>query len=515
MPIVGNLIKRGLTLGAKIEQRQGSPQPIQYQRKTLKRLIKKSVPTAFGQYYNFKDILKSDELINAFQANIPIHDYDKMYDKWWNMTLNGVENVSWKGKIKYFALSSGTSGAPSKHIPVTEDMFKAMRRASLRTFFALTRFDIAPDFFTRGMMFLGGSSDLQEDGGYYMGDLSGINASKVPMWLRPYYKPGVEISRINDWNQRIEEIAKQAADWDIGAIVGIPAWLQLMMEKIIEYHNLDHIHQIWPNLQVCVHGGVAFEPYKKGFEKILGRPLIYMDTYLASEGFLAYQSRPETNSMKLLLNNRIFFEFVPFNKDNFDSNNQIKANPEVLTVEEVEEGIDYALLISTCSGAWRYLIGDTIRFTNKEEMEIVITGRTKHFLSICGEHLSIENMNTGMRAVEEQLDINIREFTVAAVEDGNFFAHQWYIGCEPQADATVVKKILDEQLKSINADYSTERSEVLGMEVEILPFQLFYDWQRQRGKMGGQNKFPRVMKPELFKEWQAFVNSQIPSEKYN
>lgn len=348
-----------------------------------------------------------------------------------------------------------------------------------------------------------------------MGDLSGINASKVPMWLRPYYKPGVEISRINDWNQRIEEIAKQAADWDIGAIVGIPAWLQLMMEKIIEYHNLDHIHQIWPNLQVCVHGGVAFEPYKKGFEKILGRPLIYMDTYLASEGFLAYQSRPETNSMKLLLNNRIFFEFVPFNKDNFDSNNQIKANPEVLTVEEVEEGIDYALLISTCSGAWRYLIGDTIRFTNKEEMEIVITGRTKHFLSICGEHLSIENMNTGMRAVEEQLDINIREFTVAAVEDGNFFAHQWYIGCEPQADATVVKKILDEQLKSINADYSTERSEVLGMEVEILPFQLFYDWQGQRGKMGGQNKFPRVMKPELFKEWQAFVNSQIPSEKYN
>jgi hypothetical protein len=431
------------------------------------------------------------------------------------MTLNGVENVSWKGKIKYFALSSGTSGAPSKHIPVTEDMFKAMRRASLRTFFALTRFDIAPDFFTRGMMFLGGSSDLQQGGGYYMGDLSGINASKVPMWLRPYYKPGAEISRINDWNKRIEEVAKQAADWDIGAIVGIPAWLQLMMEKIIEYHKLDHIHQIWPNLQVCVHGGVAFEPYKKGFEKILGKPLIYMDTYLASEGFIAYQSRPETNSMKLLLNNRIFFEFVPFNEDNFDSSHRIKENPEVLTVEEIEEGVDYALLISTCSGAWRYLIGDTVRFTNKEETEIVITGRTKHFLSICGEHLSIENMNAGIRAVEEQLDINIREFTVAAVEDGNFFAHKWYVGCEPQADATVVKKILDDQLKSINADYSTERSEVLGMEVETLPIQLFYDWQRQRGKMGGQNKFPRVMKPELFKEWQAFVHSQIPSEKHS
>ena len=514
MPFVGNLIKRGLALGAKLEQRQGSPQPIQYQHKTLKGLLKKSATTAFGQYYGFKDILRSDDFVKAFQMNIPIHDYNKMYDKWWNMTLKRVDNVSWKGKIKYFALSSGTSGAPSKHIPVTEDMFKAMRRASLRTFFALTRFDIAPDFFTKGMMFLGGSSDLQQGGGYYMGDLSGINASKVPMWLRRYYKPGVEISKINDWNKRIEEIAKQAVDWDIGAIVGIPAWLQLMMERIIEYHNLDHIHQIWPNLQVCVHGGVAFEPYRKGFEKILGKPLMYMDTYLASEGFIAYQSRPQSNSMKLLLDNGIFFEFVPFDEENFDSSNQIRANAKVLTVEEVEENIDYALLISTCSGTWRYLIGDTVRFTNKEEMEIVITGRTKHFLSICGEHLSIENMNAGIRAVEEQLDINIREFTVAAVENGNFFAHQWYIGCEPQVDATAVKKILDDQLKSINADYSTERSEVLGMEVEILPIHMFYDWQGQRGKMGGQNKFPRVMKPELLKEWQAFVHSYIPSEKH-
>jgi hypothetical protein len=514
MPIFGNIIKRGLRLGARIDRTVQQIHPVQHQRRTLKRLLKKAHPTAFGQYYDFKSILKSENIIRAFQEKVPIHSYDEMEDRWWHMSLNNVENVSWKGKVKYFALSSGTSGAPSKHLPVTEDMLKSMRRAGLRMFFALTNFDLDPELFTKPMLMLGGTSALQHQGGYYVGDLSGINASKPPFWLRPYYKPGTKISRIDDWNARIEEIVKKAPEWDIGFIVGIPSWLQLMIERIIEYHQVDTIHDIWPNLKVFVHGGIHFEPYKKGFEKLTAKPLIYMDSYLASEGFIAFQNRPETRAMKMLLGNGIFYEFVPFNEENFDADGQIRENPTSLSIDLVEEGVDYALILSSCAGAWRYIIGDTVRFTDKARSEIIITGRTKHYLSICGEHLSIDNMNQGIQAVEEELSLGIREFTVSAIESGNFFAHKWYIGCDKPVDKEKLKAVLDDKLKEVNADYKTERGSVLqDIQIELIPTALFYLYQKLHGKLGGQNKFPRVMKAERFAKWEAFVRDKLSTQE--
>lgn len=516
MPIFGNIIKRGLRLGARIDQTAQQMPAIQHQRRTLRRLLKKAHPTAFGQYYDFKDILKSDNLIRTFQEKVPIHTYDEMHDRWWHMSLNNVENVSWKGRVKYFALSSGTSGAPSKHIPVTEDMLKSMRKAGLRMFFALTNFDLHPDQYTKPMLMLGGTSALQHQGGYFMGDLSGINASKPPFWLRPYYKPGTKISRIDDWNARIEEIVKKAPQWDIGFIVGIPSWLQLMIERIIDHYQVETIHDIWPNLRVFVHGGIHFEPYKKGFEKLTAKPLIYMDSYLASEGFIAYQNRPETRAMKMLLANGIFYEFVPFNEENFDAEGNIVENPTSLSIDLVQEGVDYALVLSTCAGAWRYLIGDTVRFTDKARSEIIITGRTRHYLSICGEHLSIDNMNQGVQAVEEELGVNIREYTVSAIESGKFFAHKWYIGCEPLAEAEKIKNVLDKKLMEVNADYKTERGSVLqDIKVEVIPTALFYLYQKKHGKLGGQNKFPRVMKKERFERWEAFVKEKLSTQEIN
>lgn len=516
MPIFGNIIKRGLRLGARINRTVQQIPPIQHQRRTLKRLLKKAHPAAFGQYYDFKNILKSENVIRSFQEKVPIHSYDEMHERWWHMSLNNVENVSWKGKVKYFALSSGTSGAPSKHLPITEDMLKSMRRAGLRMFFALTNFDLDPELFTKPMLMLGGTTALQHQGEYYMGDLSGINASKPPFWLRPYYKPGTKISRIDDWNSRIEEIVKKAPEWDIGFIVGIPSWLQLMIERIIDYHQVDTIHDIWPNLRVFVHGGIHFEPYKKGFEKLTARPLIYMDSYLASEGFIAFQNRPETRAMKLLLGNGIFYEFIPFNDDNFDADGQVRDNPLCLSIDLVEEGVDYALILSSCAGAWRYLIGDTVRFTDKARSEIVITGRTKHFLSICGEHLSIDNMNQGVQAVENRMGLSIREFTVAAIESGKFFTHKWYIGCDTPTDPEEVKAILDEKLQEVNADYKTERGSVLQeIKIELIPTSIFYLYQKLQGKLGGQNKFPRVMKKEKFAKWETFVREKLSTQEIN
>lgn len=514
MPLLGALIKRGLTLGERLERQNVSP--IQLQTKTLRRLMRFASHTTFGQYYDFKEILRAPNLIEAFQANVAIHNYDSMHERWWHMALNHVENVTWPGKVKYFALSSGTSGAPSKQIPVTEQMIRAIRRGSTRMFFNLNRFDIDAELFTKDIMMLGGSTNLQNQGDYFLGDLSGINAGKIPFWLRPFYKPGGEISRMNDWNVKIEEIAKKAPDWDVAFMVGIPAWVQLMMERIIEYNKVKNIHEIWPNLTVYVHGGVHFEPYRKGFDKLVGRPLTYMDSYLASEGLVSFQTRPDTRSMKMVLDNGIFFEFVPFTEENFDEDGNILPNPQTLSIEDVQEGVNYALLMSTCAGAWRYLIGDTVKFTDKERSEIIVTGRTKHYLSIVGEHLSVDNMNQAVREAQDVLDIHIREFTVAAVESveaGKFFAHKWYVGCEPQVDAQKLAKVIDQALQKVNDDYRIERNSVLQeLQMEVIPPHLFYQWQESRGKLGGQNKFPRVMKKDLFEEWENFVRQSSAAQ---
>lgn len=504
MPILGALIKRGLTLGEKLERQNVSP--IQFQTRTLRRLIRQASHTTFGQYYDFKELLRSHNLVEDFQSKVPVHDYDRMHDRWWHMALNGLENVTWPGKVKYFALSSGTSGSPSKRIPVTDDMIRAIRRAGTRMFFNLNRFDISPELYTKGMLLLGGSTNLQNQGDFFMGDLSGINAGKIPFWLRPFYKPGTKISKINDWNDKIEQIAKEAPNWDVAFMVGIPAWIQLMMERIIAYNKVSHIHEVWPNLTVYVHGGVHFEPYRKGFDKLVGKPLIYMDSYLASEGFIAFQNRPDTHAMRLLLHNGIFFEFVAFNEENFDEEGHIRENLVALSIDEVEEGVDYAVLLSTCAGAWRYLIGDVLRFTDKARAEIIVAGRTKHYLSIVGEHLSVDNMNQAIRHAEDALNIDIREFTVSAVQSGRLFSHKWYVGCDTRVDANLLKTVLDERLKAVNDDYRIERDAALDIQVEVIPSQLFYQWQEHRGKLGGQNKFPRVMRGELLEAWEKFVH---------
>jgi predicted house-cleaning noncanonical NTP pyrophosphatase (MazG superfamily) len=241
----------------------------------------------------------------------------------------------------------------------------------------------------------------------------------------------------------------------------------------------------------------------------MGRPITYIETYLASEGFIAFQVKPNRRSMKLVLNNGLFFEFIPFTEDNFDSEGEVVTNPKTLMVHQVEEGVDYALLLSTCSGAWRYLIGDVVRFVSKEESEIIITGRTKHFLSLCGEHLSVENMNKAIQLVSEELNISIKEFTVAGVPYETMFAHKWFIGTDDPVDAEVLKLKLDEKLKMLNDDYKVERIAALKeVIVNILPATAFYKWMKLKGKEGGQNKFPRVMKKTLFEGWEEYLKKE-------
>jgi hypothetical protein len=347
---------------------------------------------------------------------------------------------------------------------------------------------------------------LQKGPGYYAGDLSGITAKKAPFWFQPFYKPGKKIAKERDWNKKLKEIVEKAPEWDIGFVVGVPAWIQMCIEMVIEKYQLNNIHEIWPNLTFFVHGGVSFEPYKHGFEKLLGKPITYIETYLASEGFLAWQDKQNAPGMRLSFNQHIFFEFVPFDDVNFDANGDMIAHPEALMIHEVEEGKDYALLISTVAGAWRYLIGDTVRFIDKASAEIIITGRTKHFLSLVGEHLSVDNMNKAVQLVSEELNISIPEYCVTGEPCENFFAHHWYIACDQNIDGLLLAEKIDAQLKLLNDDYAIERGSALkNIFVTVLKEQAFMSFLQSKGKIGGQHKFPRVLKGDLLKDWKAFI----------
>jgi hypothetical protein len=375
--------------------------PARQQRRVLKKLLKKALFTQFGQQYKFGEILNSRHPEKLFKQNIPTHDYDSIYENWWKRTLEGTPDVCWPGKIKYYALSSGTSGAASKYIPITNELMKGNRIVMIKQLLSLRNYENIPwRSVGKGYLMLGGSTDLQRGPGYYAGDLSGITAKKSPFWFSPFYKPGKRIAKTRDWNKKLEAIVEEAPNWDIGFVVGVPAWIQMCMEMIIERYQLKDIHELWPNLAFFCHGGVAFEPYRKGFERLLGKPLTYIETYLASEGFIAFQDRQFPDGMKLVLNEHIFFEFVPFDETNFNNEGELIQHPKTLLINEVEEDKDYAILMSTSAGAWRYLIGDTIKFVNKERSEIIITGRTKHFLSLVGEHLSVDNMNRAIQCLD-------------------------------------------------------------------------------------------------------------------
>ncbi len=505
MPLLGSLIKQGLRLGTHVKLRNNSP--AYYQKRELKKLLRTAEYTSFGKQYDFTGILNSGNPQTSFQNKVPLFDYDKIFEKWWHRCLNEETDVCWPGHVKFFALSSGTAGSASKHIPVTREMIKALRKASIRQIITLGKYDLPATVFEKGILWLGGSTDLKKQGGYFEGDVSGISARQVPIWFQHFYKPGKKISLEKDWNVKLEEITRQAANWDIGIITGVPAWVQILLEKVIAHYKLNNIHEIWPNLHIYAHGGVSFEPYRNSFTKFFSKKVHYIEMYPASEGFIAFQSEPEAKYMKLITDNGIYYEFIPFNDENFDANGEVTPEAKALRIEEVKENTDYALVMSTCAGAWRYLIGDVIRFTDKNNANITISGRTKHFLSLTGEHLSVDNMNKAIEYVSEKTNVEIPEFTVSGIPYEGTFAHDWYIGTKEEIDVVMAKKLIDEKLSELNDDYLVERKSALkDIFVHAIPIQKFYDFMDHKGKMGGQNKFPRVMKPEQYKEWKNFLS---------
>lgn len=509
MALLGNLISRSLRIRKKFSFHTGSPRT--YQMQVLRRLLTKARNTHFGQHYHFSQLAQESSLYEAYAQRVPFHNYNQMYSRWWKFCHEGERNVTWPGKVKYFALSSGTSESSSKHIPVTDDMIKSVKRAGFKQFYSMQNFDLPPNVFEKGILMLGGTTSLFEHGDYYEGDMSGISAKNMPKWLSfLFYKPGQSISKRPNWESRIKLIVRKAPKWNVGTVCGVPAWVLIVFEEIIRYHKVKNIHEIWPNLSLYIHGGVSFEPYREAFKNLLGKPITYIETYMASEGSFGFQARPNTRGIKLLLNNGIFYEFVPFNPENFGDDGEIKPGAKSYMVHEVVKDRDYAVVLSTCAGAWRYLIGDVIRFTNVKEAEFVIVGRTKQFLSLCGEHLSVDNMNRAIDVLQQKLNLTVKEFAVAGFMHEGLFAHRWYIGCEDaHTDPDEMRRVLDEALCQINDDYAVERQSALPhLFLEVLPPQAFIDFLHATGKFGAMNKFPRVLKNRQLDEWKNFLEGQ-------
>lgn len=505
MAILGELIKRVIALKDTLTPESN---PIEEQEAVLKNLLDTAKNTAFGQKYNFKKLLGSKTLLKDFSTEIPYSDYDAINKEWWYRMEQGEENCTWPGIPEYYALSSGTTGSESKRIPVTDAMVAAIRKAGVAQVAALANFKLPAEFFEKGILMLGSSTDLNRRKNHLEGEISGISASNIPFWFRSYYKPGEKISQIEDWDERVQKISDEAKNWDIGALSGIPSWIELMLEKVIKDHNLNHIHEIWPNLQVYTSGGVAFGPYKKSFNALLGKPITIIDTYLASEGFIAFQTRPDTDAMKLVTDGGIYFEFVPFEPKYIKSDGALTADAPSVTLSQVQANKDYALVISTVAGAWRYLIGDTIEFTDVKRAEIKITGRTKFFLNTVGSQLSVNKLDAAVGKLEIIFNAKIPEYTLCAKRFDDDFYHSWYIGCDAALDSEKLAEQLDHHLKTANKNYKVARSKALkGVKVNLVSPTVFYEWNAANKKKGGQVKMERVMGEEKFKEWEEFVRN--------
>jgi GH3 auxin-responsive promoter len=512
MSLLGTVIQKGAQLGALAGENPLAP--AEQQRIQLCQLLKKAKNTTFGRHYGFRDLLHAPDVERAFRRAVPAMDYNTLYERWWSQAHQcDSPDVCWPGIVPYYALSSGTSQAASKYIPITDDMLRAMKRGSRSLFCDMAGFGLPARQFTKQMLMVGSCTRPKREGRHYSGDLSGIIGLHRPLWMEHYYRPGRHITDLPEWNQRIEKMVEEAPGWDIGFAVSNPMWLQIILERILERYRLQNIHQLWPNFSMYVHGSVFFEPYRASFENMLGRPIDFVDSYMASEGFFAYQTQPGGRSMRFMTDNSIYFEFVPFTADYFDENGDLKTEfPRSLSLDEVETGVHYALLLNTCAGAWRYLLGDTVQFTDTTNGSFKLTGRTKQFLSVCGEHLSIDNLGEAVRRADLRLRAGVREFCVGGFRDGIFWGHQWYVSCDNRDVCKAqLLKLIDEELCKLNDDYAVERIYALRtLRMEILPQEVFFAWLEQRGKLNGQAKIPRVLKDTQLYDFETLTQTLNP-----
>ncbi|WP_234109435.1 GH3 auxin-responsive promoter family protein [Chryseobacterium sp. R2A-55] len=443
--------------------------------------------TDYGKIYGFSSISNYDD----FVRNVPIVTYED-FEPFIEKARQGNPDIFWPGNIRKFAKSSGTTNAKSKFIPISDECledchFKAGK--DLLSIYANNHPE--NNLFSNKNLRLGGSSELYENFNTKFGDLSAIMIENLPFWVEITTTPSKKVSLMSEWESKLKAIISEVKNEDVGSLTGVPSWMMVLLQRTLAETGYATISELWPNLEVFFHGGISFKPYREQYRKIIGKDINYYEIYNASEGFFGIQDVSGSDEMLLMLDYGIFYEFIPM--DQFELNN-LHAIP----LEEVEVGKNYAMVITTNSGLWRYLIGDTVRFTSVHPYRIRISGRTKHYINAFGEELMIDNVETALTKACEATDSAITDFTGAPVfmQNGESGAHEWIFEFSKNpADLEYFTQVFDHHLKSLNSDYEAKRYNNMTLKkpvVHVAKPQLFYQWMSERGKLGGQNKVPRL-----------------------
>ncbi|MDD5506909.1 MAG: GH3 auxin-responsive promoter family protein [Bacteroidales bacterium] len=472
--------------------------PHQVQQEWFHRLLATAEKTEWGKKYGYSSIKDHKE----FAERVPVSDYES-FKTLIARIRNGEQNILWPSRINWFARSSGTTGDKSKFIPISRESLQECHYNGAKDLISLyCHHHPATRFFTGKGLIMGGSHHASKVNhkSYYEGDLSAVLIENLPLIADILRVPGRSIALMSEWESKIQRIAESTIHKNVTSLSGVPSWTLLLLKRILEMTGKPTIREVWPSLEVFFHGGVNFLPYKDQFNKIIPpEGMNYVETYNASEGFFGIQDLPENNSMLLMLDHGIFYEFCP--PDQLG-----KDHPRVKTLDEVSEGENYAMIISTNAGLWRYMIGDTIIFTSLDPYRIQISGRTKSFINVVGEELIVDNAEKAISIACQRSHAVINEYTAAPVffSDSENAAHEWLIEFEkPPADIREFCILFDEALKSLNSDYEAKRHQdmVLRMPIiRILPSGTFYRWMKQKGKLGGQNKVPRLANNRMYVE---------------
>ncbi|MBX2934740.1 MAG: GH3 auxin-responsive promoter family protein [Ferruginibacter sp.] len=465
-----------------------SNHPVAVQREVLQELVTAAQYTEFGRKYNFSKLFTLKE----FKKRVPIHEYNDIKPYILRM-MNGEQNILWNTPIKWFAKSSGTTSDKSKFIPISDESLQDNHyKASKDLLSTYYKNFPSSDLLTGKGLVVGGSHQInQHNEDIQYGDLSAVLMQNSPFWGQWIRTPELSVALLDEWEEKIEKLAQVTADENVTSLAGVPTWTLILLKRILEIKNKTTIKEVWPNLELYITGGVSFVPYKEQFDKIIGSKINYLEIYNASEGFIAGQQSPDDNGLLLFTEHGIFYEFMPVEEYG-------KENPKTVGLNHVQTGKNYALIISTTGGLWRYLIGDTIQFTNLNPYLIKVSGRLKHYINAFGEEVIVDNSDKAIAFAAEKTNAVVNDYTAAPVyfSEHDNGAHEWLVEFEKEPDNFEnFVSLLDSELKNINSDYEAKRHKNIALRLPIvhnLKPGTFNNWLRNKGKLGGQHKVPRL-----------------------
>ena len=462
--------------------------PVAVQREVLQDLVTSAQYTEFGRKYDFSKLFS----IKEFKKAVPIHEYEDL-KPYIQRIMQGEENLLWNTPINWFAKSSGTTSDKSKFIPISEESLQDNHFLGAKDVLTMYYyFNPESDLLTGKGLVIGGSHTIsQVNADVQYGDLSAVLLQNSPFWGHWIRTPELNIALLDEWENKIEQLAESTIRENVTSISGVPTWTLVLLKKILENTGRKNILEIWPSLELYIHGGVSFTPYREQFAKIIGGNINYLEMYNASEGFFAAQDHPGEDGMLLFTNHGIFMEFMPVEEYG-------KQDPQTIGLKEVEIGKNYALVISTNGGLWRYLLGDTIQFTRLGPFRIRVSGRLKHFINAFGEEIIVDNADKAIVAAALKSGAVVNDYTAAPVYFGDHSngAHEWLIEFEKEPEQIALfSEELDKALKDLNSDYEAKRHKDIALRppiVKSVPKGLFNSWLRKKGKLGGQHKVPRL-----------------------